>query len=150
MEGNKLVPRPDEEPELPGRPKKERRASHVRQTRPDTTTSVVRVSRNGSVAPSAGFREPDVSHVVRSPQARQEQWSDVINQAPMLPEPLLQRPIPPPAPLPSETSVHDPTVPGWLDDRKRRKRIEDVVGTIALTLMVGAMLAAMWLRMIGP
>ena len=91
-----------------------------------------------------------MSHVVRSPQARQEQWSDVINQAPMLPEPLLQRPIPPPAPLPSETAVHDPTVPGLLDDRKQRKRIEDVVGTIALTLMVGAMLAAIWLRMIGP
>lgn len=140
------MPRPDEEPELPGSPKKERRASHVRQTRPDTTTRVVRVSR----AASDRSGKPDVSHVVRSPQARQEQWSDVINQAPMLPEPLLQRPIPPPAPLPSETSVHDPTVPGWLDDRKRRKRIEDVVGTIALTLMVGAMLAAMWLRMIGP
>ena len=91
-----------------------------------------------------------MSHVVRSPQARQEQWSQVINQAPMLPDPLLQRPIPPPAPLPSETSVNDPTVPGWLDDRKRRKRIEDIVGTIALTLMVGAMLVAMWLRMVGP
>ncbi len=91
-----------------------------------------------------------MSHVVRSPQARQEQWSEVINQAPMLPDPLLQRPIPPPAPLPSETSVNDPTVPGWLDDRKRRKRIEDIVGTIGLTLMVGAMLVAMWLRMVGP
>jgi hypothetical protein len=27
---------------------------------------------------------------------------------------------------------------------------KDRVGTIALALMVGAMLAAMWLRMIGP
>lgn len=146
------MPRPDEDPELPGSPKKPRRASHVRQTRPDTTTKVVRVSREASSDGSggAGSGALDVSHVVRSPQARQEQWGDVINQAPMLPEPLLQRPIPPPAPLPSETSVHDPTVPGWLDDRKRRKRIEDIVGTIALALMVGAMLAAMWLRMIGP
>ena len=57
--------------------------------------------------------------------------------------------MPPPAPLPSETSANDPTVPGSLDDRKRRKRIEDIVGTIGLTLMVGAMLVAMWLRMIG-
>jgi hypothetical protein len=41
-------------------------------------------------------------------------------------------------------------IPGWLDDRKRRKRIEDLIGTIGLTLMVGAMLIAMWLRMTGP
>ena len=144
------MPRPDEDPELPGRPKKGRRPSHVRKTRTDTTTKVVRVSRDASISRDASAGGPDVSHVVRSPQARQEQWSQVINQAPMLPDPLLQRPIPPPAPLPSETSVNDPTVPGWLDDRKRRKRIEDIVGTIGLTLMVGAMLVAMWLRMVGP
>jgi hypothetical protein len=41
-------------------------------------------------------------------------------------------------------------MPGWLDDRKRRKRVEDIVGTIGLALMVGAMLVAMWLRMTGP
>jgi hypothetical protein len=58
--------------------------------------------------------------------------------------------MPPPAPLPSEMSSNDPTSPGWLDDRHRRKRVEDVIGTIGLTLMVGAMLAAMWLRMTGP
>jgi hypothetical protein len=57
--------------------------------------------------------------------------------------------MPPPAPLPSETSIDDPTVPGLLEDRQRRKRIEDIVGTIALSLMVAAMLAAMWLRMTG-
>ena len=144
VEENKLVPHPDEDPELPGTLKKGRRATHLRKTRRDTTTKVVRVSRER--APGG----PDVSHVVQSPRARQEQWSEVINRAPALPEPLLQRPMPPPAPLPSETSAHDPTVPGWLDDRKRRKRIEDVVGTIGLTLMVGAMLVTMWLRMIGP
>jgi hypothetical protein len=57
--------------------------------------------------------------------------------------------MPPPAPLPSETSIDDPTVPGLLEDRQRRKRVEDIVGTIALSLMVAAMLAAMWLRMTG-
>jgi hypothetical protein len=41
-------------------------------------------------------------------------------------------------------------VPGWLDDRKRRKRVEDIVGTVGLTLMVAAMLVTMWLRMISP
>jgi hypothetical protein len=86
---------------------------------------------------------------VKSPRARQEQWNEVINQAPTLPEPLLQRPVPPPAPLPSETSIDDPTVPGWFEDNQRRKRVEDIVGTIALSLMVAAMLAAMWIRMTG-
>jgi hypothetical protein len=37
-----------------------------------------------------------------------------------------------------------------MDDRKRRKRTEDIVGTLALAAMVAAMLAAMWLRMTGP
>jgi len=41
-------------------------------------------------------------------------------------------------------------VPGWADDRQRRKRIEDIVGTVGLALMVAAMLVAMWLRMTGP
>ena len=143
-EGNKLVPHPDEDPELPGTPKKGRRPSHFRKMRRDTTTRVVRVSREREPA------GPDVSHVVQSPRARQEQWSEVINQAPTLPEPLLQRPMPPPAPLPSETSATDPMVPGWLDDRKRRKRVEDIIGTVGLTLMVAAMLVTMWLRMISP
>jgi len=40
-------------------------------------------------------------------------------------------------------------MPGSLDERLRRKRVEDVVGTIALALMVAAMLVAMWLRMTG-
>jgi hypothetical protein len=58
--------------------------------------------------------------------------------------------MPPPAPLPSETSIHDPNVPGWLEDRQRRKRTEDLVGTVALAIMVTAMLVAMWMRMTGP
>ena len=137
------MPDPDKDPKLPGEPKKGRRPSHFRKKRRETTTKVVRVSRASS------SEAADVSHVVRSHRARQEQWSEVINHAPTLPEPLLQRPMPPPAPLPSETSANDPTVPGSLDDRKRRKRVEDIIGTIGLTLMVGAMLVAMWLRMIG-
>lgn len=138
------MPHPDEDPELPGRPgKPERRPSHFRKKRLDTTTRVVRVPREGSSAQS------DVSHVAQNPRAHQKQWSEVINPAPALPEPLLQRPMPPPAPLPSETSAYDPSVPGWLEDRQRRKRVEDIVGTIGLTLMVAAMLAAMWLRMTG-
>ncbi|MGB3050938.1 MAG: hypothetical protein WBB42_08055 [Polyangiales bacterium] len=40
-------------------------------------------------------------------------------------------------------------MPGSLDDRQRRKRVEDIVGTITLALMVAAMLVAMWLRMTG-
>jgi hypothetical protein len=52
--------------------------------------------------------------------------------------------------LPSETSIDDAIVPRWLENGQRRKRIEDIVGTIALALMVAAMLAAMWLRMTGP
>jgi len=145
VEGNQRVPHPDEDLELPRKPgKAARRPSHFRKKRRDTTTKVVRVLRERSAAGA------DVSHVVQSPRARQEQWSEVINRAPTLPEPLLQRPMPPPAPLPSETSSSDPTIPGWLDDRHRRKRVEDVIGTIGLTLMVGAMLVAMWLRMTGP
>jgi len=139
------VPHPDEEPELPGRPGKVgRRPSHFRKKRRDTTTKVVRVAREPL------SREADVSHVVQSPRARQEQWSEVINPAPVLPDPLLQRPMPPPAPLPSETSRHDPMIPGWAEDRQRRKRAEDIIGTVGLALMVAAMLTAMWLRMTGP
>ena len=148
MEGNKLVPHPDEDPELPGSPGKSdkatRRPSHFRKKRRDTTTQVVRVLHERSHA------EGDLSDVVQSPRARQEQWSEVINRAPTLPEPLLRRPMPPPAPLPSETAISDPTIPRWLDDRHRRKRVEDIIGTVGLTLMVGAMLVAMWLRMTGP
>ena len=73
----------------------------------------------------------------------------MINPAPVLPDPLLHRPMPPPAPLPSEASSQEPTVPGWLDDRQRRKRVEDIVGTVVLAIMVAGMLAAMWLRMTG-
>ena len=87
---------------------------------------------------------------MRSPEWRQKQWSDVVNPAPDLPEPILRRPIPPPAPLPSEISSREPSASDWLGDRARRKRLEDIVGTVALALMVGAMLVAMWLRMTGP
>lgn len=71
----------------------------------------------------------------------------MINPAPALPDPNLRRPIPPPAPLPSEAVIHEPSTPDWLDDRSRRKRVEDIVGTVALALMVAGMLTAMWLRM---
>jgi hypothetical protein len=97
-------------------------------------------------------REPSLaeSRVVLGTHARHEQWSEVINPAPALPEPLLHRPLPPPAPLPSETSSVDPTISGRFDEQQRRKRVEDLVGTMGLALMVGAMLVAMWLRMTGP
>jgi len=137
-----LVPRPDEDLELSGKPR--RRPSYVRKKRGENTTKLVRVARDSERPPA------DISHVVRTPEARQEQWSEVVNRAPALPDPILQRPIPPPAPLPSETSQSEPTTPGWMDDRKRRKRMEDIVGTLALAAMVAAMLAAMWLRMTGP
>ncbi|HET6414745.1 MAG TPA: hypothetical protein VFG22_00520 [Polyangiales bacterium] len=133
---------PDEDPELPGKPR--RRPSHFRKKRLDTTTKVVRVLRERSATPS------DPGHVVQSRRSRQEQWRDVINPAPALPDPLLQRPLPPPAPLPSEkSSLPDLAAPGWLDDRHQRKRVEDLIGTVGLALMVAAMLVAMWLRMTG-
>ncbi len=138
MEGNKPVPHPDEDPELPGKPR--RRPSHFRKKQRETTTKVIRVLRE-----PAG---PD-SRVVRDLQPRHKQWSDVINSAPGLPDPLLHRPLPPPAPLPSEASSLDSTVRGWFDDGQRRKRTEDLIGTVVLALMVGAMLIAMWLRMTG-
>ena len=141
MEGNP-VPHPDEELELPGKPR--RRPSHFRKKRRESTTKLVRVARDSNRP------EPDISHVVRTPEARQKQWSEVVNPSPPLPDPVLQRPLPPPAPLPSETPVDQPTVGGWMDDRQRRKRMEDIVGTVALALMVTAMLVAMWLRMTGP
>lgn len=90
------------------------------------------------------------SRVVPGTQARHEQWSDVINPAPALAEPLLHRPLPPPAPLPAETSSVDSRISGRFDDQQRRKRAEDLIGTMGLALMVGAMLVAMWLRMTGP
>ncbi len=136
------MPHPDEELELPGKPR--RRPSHFRKKRRESTTKLVRVARDSNRP------EPDISHVVRTPEARQKQWSEVVNRAPALPDPVFQRPIPPPAPLPSETPRNEPTVPGWMDERQRRKRTEDIVGTVALALMVSAMLVAMWLRMTGP
>ena len=143
VEGQRPVPHPDKDSDLPG--KLRRRPSHFRKKkRQHSTTKLVRVPRDRKGAPS------DISHVVQSPRARQEQWSEVINPAPPLPDPALQRPIPPPAPLPSESSGYEPTVPGWLEDRARRKRVEDLVGTLVLGLMVAAMLVAMWLRMTGP
>jgi hypothetical protein len=141
VEGNP-VPHPDEDLELPGKPR--RRPSYFRKKRRESTTKLVRVARDSNRPPS------DISHVVRSPEARHKQWSEVINRAPALPDPVLQRPIPPPAPLPSESSTHELTVPGWTEQRKRRKRMEDIIGTVALAVMVATMLVAMWLRMTGP
>lgn len=146
VEIDEPVPHPEDKPELPGKPR--RRPSHFRKKRGETTTKVVRVLR--TPAPDRGdFADVEQGHVVRRPQPRQEQWSEVINPAPTLPDPILRRPIPPPAPLPSEALVHESSVPVWHDDRQRRKRVEDIVGTVALALMVAAMLAAMWLRMTG-
>ena len=136
------MPHPDEDLELPGKPR--RRPSHFRKKRRESTTKLIRVEHDSNRPPS------DISHVVQIPQARHKQWSEVINPAPALPDPVLQRPIPPPAPLPAESLANEPTVPGWMDDRKRRKRMEDIVGTVTLALMVAAMLVAMWLRMTGP
>ena len=136
------MPHPDDDLELPGQPR--RRPSHVRKKRRDSSTDLVRVARDTSRPRS------DISHVVRSPETRQKQWRDVVNPAPTLDDPVLRRPVPPPAPLPSEAHQSEPTVSGWMEDRQRRKRTEDIVGTIALALMVTAMLVAMWLRMTGP
>ena len=136
------MPHPDKDSETPGKP--ERRPSHFRKKkRRDSTTKLVRV-----------FRDPTTQHsnvrrVVREQHPRQEQWNEVINPAPPLPEPVLQRPSPPPAPLPSQSAGGEPTVPTWLDDRARRKRTEDIIGTLVLAAMVTAMLIAMWLRMTG-
>ena len=140
------MPHPDDKPELPG--KARRRPSHFRKKRKDTTTKVVRVLRDPA-SDHRGVPGVERSHVVQRPRARQEQWNEVVNPAPALPDPSLRRPIPPPAPLPSDAATDGPTMPGSLDDRLRRKRVEDTVGTIALALMVAAMLVAMWLRMTG-
>jgi len=141
------VPHPDDKPELPG--KTRRRPSHFRKKRKDTTTKVVRVLRDPA-ADRRGAPGVERSHVVPRPRSRQEQWNEVINPAPALPDPSLRRPIPPPAPLPAEAAVQEPSMLGSRDDASRRKRIEDIVGTVALALMVAAMLVAMWLRMTGP
>jgi hypothetical protein len=133
------VPNPDEDLEPPAEP--ERHPSHFRKKRPDNTTKLIRVA-----APSTR-PEPDVSHVVKSPGLRQEQWSEVVNPTPALPDPVVKRPLPPPAPLPSEASRGELEIPGWTDERARRKRREDIIGTVGLALMVAAMLAAIWLRM---
>ncbi len=135
------VPHPDEELELSGSPR--RRASHFRKKRRDSTTKLIKAPRDASPDSS------DVREVVRASHTRHEQWSDVANPAPSLPDPPLHRPVPPPAPLPVESNGKNTTSPGWLEDRKRRKRMEDIVGTIGLALMVTAMLIAMWLRMTG-
>ena len=133
---------PEEEPDLPG--KLQRRPSHFRNKAAETTTRVARVSSDRT------NQQSDISHVVRNPRARQEQLSEVINPAPPLPDPVLHRAIPPPAPLPSDHSRPETAVPGWTDERRRRKRIEDIVGTVGLAIMVAAMLAAMWMRMTSP
>ena len=136
------MPHPDDDLDLPGTPR--RRPSHFRKKRRDSTTKLVRVARERSAS------GPDISHVVPTAEARQKQWSEVLNPAPSLPEPVLRRPIPPPAPLPSEAALDEPSTAGWSEDRARRKRMEDIVGTVSLALMVAAMLAAMWLRMTAP
>ncbi len=144
VERQKPVPHPDDKPDLPG--KARRRPSHFRKKRKDTTTKVVRVIRNPT-SEHRGVAGVDRSHIVPRPRVRQDEWNDVVNPAPALPDPSLHRPIPPPAPLPSEAAAPAPNVPGSLDEQARRKRLEDIVGTVVLALMVAAMLVAMWLRM---
>ena len=133
---------PDEDPDIPGKPR--RRPSHFRKKQRDTTRGIARVVVDRPAS------EIDVSHVVSRPRPRQEQWSDVTNPAPALPDPVLHRAVPPPAPLPSDNGAPKPPLPTWIDDRQRRKKVEDIVGTVALAIMVAAMVTAMWLRMIGP
>lgn len=134
---------PDEDPYPLGTSR--RRPSHFRRKKPrDATTSVVRVR------PEAERSSPPTGRVVQRHGTRHEDWSDVINQAPALPDPVLRRPIPPPAPLPSESPGHDSLVPGWVDDRHHRKGMEDIIGTVGLAILVAAMLTAMWLQMRIP
>jgi hypothetical protein len=144
VERQRPVPHPDDKPDLPG--KARRRPSHFRKKRKDTTTKVVRVLRNPT-SEHRGVAGVDRSRIVPRSRVRQDQWNDVVNPAPALPDPSLHRPIPPPAPLPSEAATPAPNVPGSLDEPARRKRLEDIVGTVVLALMVAAMLVAMWLRM---
>jgi hypothetical protein len=87
---------------------------------------------------------------VQGERTRHEDWSEVINQAPSLPEPLLQRPMPPPAPLPAQSAGYGTKPHSWLDDRHRRKRVEDIIGIVGLAILVMAMLVAMWLQMRQP
>mgnify|MGYP001815120498 CR=1 FL=1 len=140
------VPHPDDKPDLPGTSR--RRPSHFRKKRKDTTTKVVRVLRDPR-SEHRGASSLDRSLVVPTPRIRQEQWNEVVNPAPALPDPSLHRPIPPPAPLPSEGVTHASQLSRSLDDPSRRKRVEDIVGTVVLALLVAAMLVAMWMRMTG-
>lgn len=142
----KPVPHPDDNPDFPGTSR--RRPSHFRKKRKQTTTKVVRVLRNPA-SEHRGASGLDRSHVVPKPRVRQKQWNEVVNPAPALPDPSLHRPIPPPAPLPSEAVTHASQLSRALDDPSRRKRVEDIVGTVVLALLVAAMLVAMWLRMTG-
>lgn len=136
------MPHPDEDPDSLGTPR--RRPSHFRKKARGSASSSI---ERDSARRTGGEK---TVRVVRSPRARHEQWSDVTNPAPALPEPLLQRPMPPPAPLPSESVAQDATSPGWLEDRHKRKRVEDIIGTVGLAILVAAMLTAMWLQMTGP
>ena len=141
VEGNKPVPHPDEDSELPA--KTSRRPSHIRKKRRDTTTKVVRILRERSSL------ESDTGHAERDATARGEERHDAINAPPAFPDPVLHRPLPPPAPLPSETLGSEPKAPDWPGDNQRRKRMEDIIGTLSLAIMVAAMIIAMWLRMTG-
>jgi hypothetical protein len=121
-----------------------RRPSHFRtKKRGERTTKLVKPSKREVQAQRA-------DRVVQRRPTRQEHWSEVINQAPALPDPLLQRPMPPPAPLPSERAGYEASTPAWLDDRHRRKRVEDLLGAVGLAILVAAMLVAMWLQMRQP
>ncbi len=118
---------------------KERRPSHIRKSRKDSTTKVLRVRRHPDDPIDDG----------RDEGAQKELWKRVANDPPALPDPPLHRRIPPPAPLPSESQVSEPLPATWSDDKPKLRRVEEAVGIVGLAVLVAAMLVAMWLRMTG-
>lgn len=125
------VPHPDDDAKALT---KERRATHRRRKRPDTTTKVIRVRRDAH--PDDRPVDPDL-------------WPRLANDPPALPDPPLRRNAPPPAPLPSEPLDDDSYPPPLDEHQQNRRRIEEALGVIGLAVLVTAMVIAMWLRMTG-
>jgi len=131
------VPHPENDSDAPKN--KRRRWSHIRKSRKDSTTKVLRVRRSTDDASDGSGDET----------MQEELWARVANDAPPLPDPPLHRRIPPPAPLPSEPLPDDSLPHEWNEDQPRLRRIEEAVGIVGLAVLVTAMLVAMWLRMTG-